>query len=262
MLPALENYHRLTTPSTWLEALVADLSAMRGRRFLPEIAGMYRPRSRRVVRSVSETGHSQFVVAEVRAAVTASVTGSATGWRCGRAGSARPSPALHVMADHDELVDLVISSGDAAAADVGVLRPSAVAPTPAACRSLPGLVTGAGHHRAVGLRHQRRAGRTVIEQFSRLVTLVAVTELNCTPGSRVMVLRHGSAALTSVRRGALRVGVDDGDQIQQRFVAVHGVGDGRARRPPDRRGGYAAAGPGLLGRNRRRYVAEGWASLW
>ena len=46
-----------------------------------------------VVREVlSETGHSQFVVAEVRAAVTPA-RNSATGWPCGRGGCwARPSP--------------------------------------------------------------------------------------------------------------------------------------------------------------------------
>jgi hypothetical protein len=65
---ALENYHRLTTPSTWLEALVktyigdalaADSSSPRSARRSPRASG------------------------------------NATGWRYGRAGcSARPSPRL------------------------------------------------------------------------------------------------------------------------------------------------------------------------
>ena len=68
---ALENYHRLTTPSTWLEALVktyvGDALA----------ADFYRDRRCALTRSamvrsvLAETVHSQFVVAEVRKAVTA-----------------------------------------------------------------------------------------------------------------------------------------------------------------------------------------------
>src|SRR4029079_7511314 len=71
---ALENYHRLTTPSTWLEALVKTYVG----EALPaacdlEIADALPAPVPDVIRSVlSETGHSQFVVAEVRAAVTAS----------------------------------------------------------------------------------------------------------------------------------------------------------------------------------------------
>ena len=67
------------------DALAAD--------FYLEIADVLPDEVAAVVRAVlAETGHSQFVVAEVRAAVTASQR-QRTGWRCGRAGcSARPSP--------------------------------------------------------------------------------------------------------------------------------------------------------------------------
>ena len=71
---ALENYHRLTMPSTWLEALVktyvgdamaADLYLAIATSLPDEIAD--------VVRAVfGETVHSQFVVAEVRSAVNSS----------------------------------------------------------------------------------------------------------------------------------------------------------------------------------------------
>jgi hypothetical protein len=77
--PALENYHRLTTPSTWLEALVKTyIGDALAADFYLEIADVLPDEVADVVRSVlSETGHSQFVV----------------GVRCGLAGcSARPSP--------------------------------------------------------------------------------------------------------------------------------------------------------------------------
>src|ERR1700722_10779651 len=71
---ALENYHRLTTPSTWLEALVKTYvgDALAADLYL-EIADNLPDKVADVVRAaLSETGHSQFVVAEVRAAVTSS----------------------------------------------------------------------------------------------------------------------------------------------------------------------------------------------
>ncbi|MEI7915889.1 MAG: ferritin-like fold-containing protein [Mycobacteriaceae bacterium] len=112
--PALENYHRLTMPSTWLEALVktyvgdalaADLYlALAGS--LPEEVGD-------VVRAVlAETGHSQFVVAEVRSAVTSSgrQRSRLALWARRLLGEAI-TQAQFVMADHDELVDLVLAGG-------------------------------------------------------------------------------------------------------------------------------------------------------
>ena len=66
-----------------------------------------------VVRSVlSETGHSQFVVAEVRSAVTASdrQRHRLALWSRRLLGEAI-TQAQYVMADHDELVDLVMSAG-------------------------------------------------------------------------------------------------------------------------------------------------------
>ena len=66
---ALENYHRLTTPSTWLEALVKTyIGDALAADFYLEIADALPDEVADVVRAVlSETGHSQFVVAEVRA---------------------------------------------------------------------------------------------------------------------------------------------------------------------------------------------------
>ena len=110
--PALENYHRLTMPSTWLEALVktyvgdamaADLYLAIANSLPDDVAG--------VVREVlGETVHSQFVVAEVRAAVTSSgrQRSRLALWSRRLLGEAI-TKAQYVMADHDELVDLVVA---------------------------------------------------------------------------------------------------------------------------------------------------------
>lgn len=111
---ALENYHRLTTPSTWLEALVKTFvgDAMAADFYL-EIADVMPTEVADVVRSVlSETGHSQFVVSEVRAAVTASdrQRHRLALWSRRLLGEAI-TQAQFVLAEHDELVDLVMSGG-------------------------------------------------------------------------------------------------------------------------------------------------------
>jgi tRNA isopentenyl-2-thiomethyl-A-37 hydroxylase MiaE len=113
--PALENYHRLTTPSTWLEALVKTyVGDALAADFYLEIAGTMPDEAADVVRAVlSETGHSQFVVAEVQAAVTASQKQRhrLALWSRRLLGEAI-TQAQYVLADHDELVDLVMSGGD------------------------------------------------------------------------------------------------------------------------------------------------------
>jgi len=111
---ALENYHRLTTPSTWLEALVKTyVGDALAADFYLEIAGSLPDPVADIIRSVlSETGHSQFVVAEVRAAVTASdrQRHRLALWSRRLLGEAI-TQAQYVMADHDELVDLVMAGG-------------------------------------------------------------------------------------------------------------------------------------------------------
>jgi hypothetical protein len=109
---ALENYHRLTTPSTWLEALVKTfVGDALAADFYLEIADVLPDEVSEVVRSVlSETGHSQFVIAEVRAAVVASQRQRhrLTLWSRRLLGEAL-TQAQYVLAEHDELVDLVVS---------------------------------------------------------------------------------------------------------------------------------------------------------
>jgi 1,2-phenylacetyl-CoA epoxidase catalytic subunit len=112
---ALENYHRLTTPSTWLEALVKTyIGDALAADFYLEIADALPGEAADVVRAVlSETGHSQFVVAEVKAAVTASdkQRHRLALWSRRLLGEAI-TQAQYVLAEHDELVDLVVSSGE------------------------------------------------------------------------------------------------------------------------------------------------------
>ena len=110
--PALEQYHRLTTPSTWLEALVktyvgdalaADLYLSVAGSLPEEVAGVVRS-------ALADTGHSQFVVAEVRAAVTSSgrQRSRLALWSRRLLGEAI-TQAQYVLAEHDELVDLVLA---------------------------------------------------------------------------------------------------------------------------------------------------------
>jgi 1,2-phenylacetyl-CoA epoxidase catalytic subunit len=112
---ALENYHRLTTPSTWLEALVKTyIGDALAADFYLEIADVLPDEVAEVVRGVlSETGHSQFVVAEVRAAVTASgkQRNRLTLWARRLLGEAI-TQAQYVLAEHDELADLVLAGTD------------------------------------------------------------------------------------------------------------------------------------------------------
>ena len=110
--PALENYHRLTMPSTWLEALVKTYvgDAMAADLYLA-IANSLPDDVADVVREVlGETVHSQFVVAEVRSAVSSSSRQRSrlALWSRRLLGEAI-TQAQYVMADHDELVDLVVA---------------------------------------------------------------------------------------------------------------------------------------------------------
>lgn len=109
---ALENYHRLTMPSTWLEALVKTYvgDALAADLYL-EIADGLPDEIADVVRAaLAETGHSQFVVAEVRAAVMSSgkQRSRLALWSRRLFGEAI-TQAQYVLAEHDELVDLVVA---------------------------------------------------------------------------------------------------------------------------------------------------------
>ena len=112
---AVENYHRLTTPSTWLEALVKTyIGDALAADFYLEIAHALAEEVGEVVRGVlAETGHSQFVVAEVRSAVAASEKQRhrLALWSRRLLGEAI-TQAQYVLAERDELVDLVMAGGE------------------------------------------------------------------------------------------------------------------------------------------------------
>jgi hypothetical protein len=112
---ALDGYHRLTTPSTWLEALVkAYVGDALAADFYLQIADELPDEVADVVRAtMSQTGHSQFVVAEVRGAVSKSAKHRSrlALWSRRLLGEAI-TQAQHVLAEHDELVDLVVSRTD------------------------------------------------------------------------------------------------------------------------------------------------------
>ena len=231
---ALENYHRLTTPSTWLEALVKTyVGDALAADFYLEIADALPDEVADVVRAVlSETGHSQFVVAEVQAAVTASdkQRHRLALWSRRLLGEAI-TQAQYVLADHDELVDLVMSQRRGPDPDDRVLRPAAAHAQHPHARAGPGL--------------------TYFVQFAIIVLLF------CTAIARARRVGDAAVQLTGhARRGdrterhtgvehdglrprqrdvhvglqrSLRIGVDHRHQVDEIAVAGHPVGD-RVRR--------------------------------
>lgn len=106
---ALDAYHRLTMPSTWLEALVKTYvgDALAADLYLELTDGMPAGVAEVIRAVLAETGHSQFVIAEVRAASPKQRSRLAL-WSRRLLGEAI-TQAQYVLADHDELVDLVMS---------------------------------------------------------------------------------------------------------------------------------------------------------
>ena len=112
--PTLENYHRLTMPSTWMEALVKTyIGDALAADFYRTIADVLPTGVADVVHQVmAETKHSQFVLGDVRAAVAASdrQRSRLALWARRLLGEAI-TQAQYVLAERDELVDLVLSGG-------------------------------------------------------------------------------------------------------------------------------------------------------
>ena len=110
---ALDAYHQSTSPSTWLESMVkAYVGDGIAADFYREIADALAPEVAETVRDVlAETGHSEFVVAEVRSAVSTSrqEKDRLTLWGRRLLGEAI-TQAQFVMAQRDALTDLVISA--------------------------------------------------------------------------------------------------------------------------------------------------------
>lgn len=115
---ALDSFHDSTAPSTWLEGLVkAYVGDGIAADFYREIAEFLDPPTRELVLDVlDDTGHSEFAVREVRAAIEAdrAVAGRLALWARRLVGEAI-SQAQRVAAERDALALLIIEgSGDLA----------------------------------------------------------------------------------------------------------------------------------------------------
>lgn len=110
---ALDDYHRSTDPSTWLESMVKfHVGDGIAADFYREIAGALSLDVAVVVRDVlADTGHSEFVIDEVRRAVAASRSerDRLTLWGRRLLGEAI-TQAQYVMAQRDELTELVLAA--------------------------------------------------------------------------------------------------------------------------------------------------------
>ncbi len=116
-VPALENYHRLTRPSTWLESLVkAYIGGGLADDFYREVAQFLddEPTRELIESSLTDVGEGSFAVREVRAAIDAqpTVKGRLALWGRRLVGEAI-SQAQHVIAERDTLTRMLVEgSGD------------------------------------------------------------------------------------------------------------------------------------------------------
>lgn len=115
-VPALETYHSLTEPSTWLEGVVkAYVGDGMAADFYREVAEFVDPSTRGLIHEVlSDAGRAEFAVREVHAAVAAqpSLAGRLALWARRLVGEAI-SQTQHVLADRDALMVLLVSgTGD------------------------------------------------------------------------------------------------------------------------------------------------------
>jgi tRNA-(MS[2]IO[6]A)-hydroxylase (MiaE)-like len=115
-VPALDGFHAMTTPSTWLEGLVkAYVGDGLAADFYREIAEFVDPSTRGLILDVlADSGSAQFAVREVRSAIAASpaLAGRLALWGRRLVGEAM-SQTQHVLAERDALTELLVSgTGD------------------------------------------------------------------------------------------------------------------------------------------------------
>ena len=115
---ALDTFHESTRPSTWLEGLVkAYVGDGLATDFYREIAGFLPDPDQALVLDVlADTGHADFAVREVRAAIAANrkVAGRLALWGRRLVGEAI-TQSQAVIAEHDRLAELIITgTGDVA----------------------------------------------------------------------------------------------------------------------------------------------------
>jgi len=117
-VPALESFHAMTTPSTWLEGLVkAYVGDGMAADFYREIAEFVDPSTRQLIIDVlADTGSAAFAVREVRAAIAEqpALAGRLALWGRRLVGEAI-SQTQHVLAERDALTELLVQgAGDLA----------------------------------------------------------------------------------------------------------------------------------------------------
>ncbi len=115
-VPALDAFHESTRPSSWLEGLVkAYVGDGLATDFYREIAAFLPDPDRVLVLEVlADTGHADFAVREVRAALQAdrTLSGRLSLWGRRLVGEAM-SQSQAVIAEHDGLAELIITgTGD------------------------------------------------------------------------------------------------------------------------------------------------------
>jgi len=118
-VPALETYHALTAPSTWLEGVVkAYVGDGMAADFYREVAEFVDPSTRELIHEVlNDSGRAEFAVREVRTAVAAqpAIAGRLALWARRLVGEAI-SQTQHVLAERDALMLLLVGgAGDLAA---------------------------------------------------------------------------------------------------------------------------------------------------
>ena len=117
-VPALDAFHESTRPSTWLEGLVkAYVGDGLATDFYREIAAFLPDPDRALVLEVlADTGHADFALREVRAAIAAdpTLTGRLALWARRLVGEAL-TQSQAVIAERDDLAELIITgTGDLA----------------------------------------------------------------------------------------------------------------------------------------------------
>jgi len=123
-VPALDGFHEMTSPSTWLEGLVkAYVGDGLARDFYREIAALLDVETRDLIlESLDSTAHSEFAVDRVRRAIAADhrVGGRLALWGRRLMGEAL-SQAQRVAADRDALTALLAGGVDRPGMDLAAL---------------------------------------------------------------------------------------------------------------------------------------------
>jgi len=120
-MAAIDAFHARTVPADWLEGLVkAYVGAGVAADFYGEVAGLLDPETKALVTEVlADTGHAEFVIARVRAAIEADprVSGRLALWARRLVGEAL-GQAQRVAAERAPLARL-LTGGSASLGDIG-----------------------------------------------------------------------------------------------------------------------------------------------